>query len=104
MKNDTSTIISEIARRFVSAGAGSFFGAKREVIDVILDLEVVHKRTPLDLEAMRDAPLEALARDVILITLCVERSGPNKGKLLGDKIPRYMVINETARKAFPFSN
>ena len=104
MKNDPFTIMSEIARRFVGAGAGSFFGGHREVIDVILDLEVVHKRTPLDLEAMRNAHIEALARDVILITLCVERRGPDAGKLNSDKIPRYVVINETARKAFPFSD
>ena len=104
MKNNTFTIISEIARRFIGAGAGSFFGANRDVLDVIMDIDIVHKRTPLDLEAMRDAPIEALARDVILITLCVERRGPDAGKLNSDKIPRYMVINETAREAFPFND
>ena len=104
MENNTFTIISEIARRFIGAGAGSFFGAKRDVLDVIMDLDVVHKRTPLRLEDMRDGPIEDLARDVILITLCVERRGPDAGKLNSDKIPRYMVINETAREAFPFSD
>ena len=104
MKNNTFTIMSEIARRFIGAGAGSFFGAKRDTLDVIMDLDVVHKRTPLRLEDMRDGPLEALVRDVILITLCVERQGPDAGKLNSDKIPRYMVINETACEAFPFSD
>ena len=104
MENNTFTIMSEIARRFIGAGACSFFGGERDTLDVIMDLDVVHKRTPLDLEAMRDGPIEDLARDVILITLCVERRGPDAGKLNSDKIPRYMVINETAREAFPFND
>jgi hypothetical protein len=103
MENNTFTIISEIARRFNDALQISGRHAPT-VMSVIMDIEAFHNRTPLRLEELRDGSLLDLGHDVGIIAGGIERSGPNKGKLLGDKIPRNVVINETARKAFPFND
>ena len=90
MENDTLTIISEIARRFNDAFQISGRHAPT-VMSVIMDIEAFHNCTPLRLEELRDGSLVNLGHDVGIIAGGVERSGPNKGKLLGDKIPRYVL-------------
>ena len=80
--------MSAIAKRFIS---GDYPSEARDILDVIMDLEVVHKRTPLRLEAMLEGPLIDLARDVILIRSCVERRGPDAGKLVTDLALRYAL-------------
>ena len=90
MTDNAFTIISEIARRFNEALQISGHHAPT-VMSVIMDIEAFHSRTPLRLEAMRDGSLVDLGHDIGIIAGGIERSGPNKGKLLSDKIPRYVL-------------
>tara|TARA_R110002020_G_scaffold387717_1_gene598491 strand:- start:1661 stop:1936 length:276 start_codon:yes stop_codon:yes gene_type:complete len=89
MKNEVTTM-SAIARRVAEYVADSF-ELELKVVDLVLDLQAVHSKTPLNLQGMFDGDLSHVLHDVLGIRRHVIREGTLKGYLRGGFVPRYAL-------------
>ena len=89
MKNEVS-MMSAIARRVAEYVADSF-ELELKVIDLVLDLQAVHAKTPLNLQGMLDGDLSHTLHDVLGIRKHLIRGGTAKGYLRDCFVPRYAL-------------
>ena len=87
--NEFSTM-AEIARR-VAAHVSDSFEVELTVIDLVMDLEAVHNKTPLDLQGLLDGDLSHALHDVLGIRKYLIRGGTGKGYLRDCFVPRYAL-------------
>ena len=87
--NEFSTMAA-IARR-VSEYVADSFEVNLAVIDLVIDLEAVHAKTPLNLQGMLDGDLSHALHDVLGIRKYLIRGGTGKGYLRDCFVPRYAL-------------